>query len=325
MEVISTYNVNDFIDYFTNNHNCLTTSEKTVVEHIQDYFDGVDAEKVDLITKSVKLHNLTVVESSSGNFNAYFKYVSFPFRNSRHIAFHELGHVVDFISIESIQIPIGSNGCKKKYKFRDYSNEIKLSTGKSLDKTVKEETKTVANELSNYLLTMLRQELSRQFSQEVIDEYIFSGKIFIEQRRAKIKLSHSKKKCQYERQLALDNYNKIEKIIARNNNFKEVRKLVYKSKVYLEFCDKYGFLSDMISGCIDDLKYILPGHSRTYLADKHYGSEFFANFFSDECTNNFESIAIVRKFLPLSVQAYYELLFFIKTENKSVVQDANKT
>ena len=65
------YCFEDFMDYFANRHYCMRTPEKKTREAMALYFDGVEPERVDLITRKVKALGYSIDESTSGCF-AFF-------------------------------------------------------------------------------------------------------------------------------------------------------------------------------------------------------------------------------------------------------------
>ena len=308
------YTFSDFMEHFKKRHYCMKTPENKAENAMQAYFEGVSSERVHLITYALKKNNIAIWETTgAGRFNCSFNYVQFPFRNGERAAFHELGHVVDFVSLETIRIPIGRSGWKIRYQTHFRSDEVVLSTGKTLFKTVREEVKVKGQAIYDTLMQALKQEVLSAFPEEVAKEYLWGAEVANTERRLRNKYRNRKGEASAEVQEAIREQQRLDGILNEHNHFRQVRKIVSKSAEYKAFKRKYNVLLDMLSGYIDT-SYIFCGHSLSYMHTTGFGNEFFADVFEAETAGDWDSVALTKQFLPKSYAAYQELFAKIIAE-----------
>ena len=301
------YGFEDFMSYFANHHYCMKTPEKKTREAMAIYFDGVEPERVDLITRKVKALGFSIDDAASGGYFSYFyRTIKFPFRKARETAFHELGHAIDFIRVDKIVQKVG--GCTKtKYDDQYCSSETVLSTGKTLNQMVRQEVKPKINELYNLLCEAYHREVMSAFSEDVAKEYILGRESWHELKGLRSKLRRIKDKESAEAKALAQQIRRLEMLLSEKDYFKAVDKIVDNSPQKKAFRQKYLILSDMLSGYVDSY-YMFAGHSRSYMAGKcGFGCEFFADMFEAETTQNYEALALVKQYLPKSFAAYREV------------------
>ena len=175
----------EFLEYFMAKHRCLKTSERKVAEHLTTYFKDVAPDKIELITKKMKETGFMFAETSGGGFKSYYGIVAFPFQEARTVAFHEIGHLIDFISLEEVRTLIGRSGWKTKYIEHAYSKEIVLSSSKTLSDIVKNEAEAKSTEICEFLVKRFQEEVLDYVGKDLAEEYLLSGKKNIEMDRAK--------------------------------------------------------------------------------------------------------------------------------------------
>lgn len=313
------YCFEDFMNYFAEHHYCMRTPEKKTREAMAVYFDGVEPERVDLITRKVKAIGYCIDESTSGCMNYFFRAIRFPFRNARRTAFHELGHAVDFIRLDKIVQKIGER-TDTKWKQHYFSSDIVLSTGKTLHKTVKLEANAKAKELYKVLYEAFDREVLSAFPEETAKEYALGCECHSAIRRLRGKYRYCKNKESTDAKALWNELRHWETIRGKHDYFKAVNKIVDKSSEYKAFNDKYDILSDMLSGCTDTHG-IFAGHSRSYMnTEGGFGCEFFADIFSAETTKCREAIELAERYLPQSVAAYRELYAIVQARTSQDLQ-----
>ena len=280
-----------------------------------------DDEITDLILKRLKRSEITFVESSGAYFDFSRKQLHFPYKISpahRTTALHEMGHAVDFISCERIEKRVNAHSTRTIFKEHYTTGEYVLSSGKTLDKTVREELKANGARIYSELLSRLNREVLDKLGSDVAENYLTVNARLVSDDTVKRKYrvpyqtiaSYRENKGKIDAMYALRNsmtltYNE------RYNLF-ESRKSVTSSSEYYKFCDRYDTLIDMISG-VENTKYLWPGHSRSYMKRKGgFGVEFFADVFSSTATRNVSDLEFVAEFLPNSYAAFKEVYEYIK-------------
>ena len=308
MEDSLLYTFKDFMEHFNKSHYCMKTPENKAEEALTLYFEGGAPERVHAITHALKKNNISIWETTgAGRFNCCFHYVQFPFRKAKRAAFHELGHVIDFNFFETKRIPIGRSGWRVTYNQHFYSDEVILSTGKTLFKTVREEMKDKGQALYDMLMQAFKQEVLTAFPEEVAKEYLFGVEVANTERRLRNKYRRRKNEDSAEVQEAIREQQRLDGILNEHNHFRQVRRIVDKSAENKAFERKYNVLLDMLSGCIDT-SYVFPGHSVSYMRTKGFGNEFFADMFEADTAGDLDSVAFAEQVLPKSCAAYRELL-----------------
>ena len=307
------YGFEDFMSYFANHHYCMKTPEKKTREAMAIYFDGVEPERVDLITRKVKAlgYSIDDTSSSGGYFSFFYRTIKFPFRKNRDTAFHELGHAIDFIAVDKIVERVGSR-TNTKYNEHYYSSDIALSTGATLHKTIRQEVKGKINELYTLLYEAFHREVLSAFSEDVVKEYMLGRKSCHALKGCRNKYRRIKDKESAEAKALSQEIRRLETLMSEKGYFRAVDKLVDKSPQMKAFDRKYNILSDMLSGYMDTY-YIFIGHSRSYMSSRRgFGCEFFADMFSAETTQNYEALALAEQYFPKSCAAYRELYGIVR-------------
>ena len=283
----------------------------------------VDDEITDLILKRLKRSEITFVESSGAYFDYSRKELHFPYKISpthRTTALHEMGHAVDFISCERIEKRVNAHSTRTIFNEHYTSGEYILSSGKTLDKTVREELKANGARIYSELLSRFKTEVLDKLGSDVVENYLTVNAKLIGDDSAKHKYrvpyqtiaSYRENRAKIDAMYALRNSMTLT-YDARYNLF-ESRKAVTNSSEYSKFCDRYDTLIDMISG-VENTKYLWPGHSRSYMKRKGgFGVEFFADVFSSTATRNASDLEFVAEFLPNSYAGFKEVYDHIKAE-----------
>ena len=303
----------NFLDYFMKNHYCLKTPEKRVAQSIAQYFDGVEYDRIDWITHKIEKCGFQFLESSSGCFYSCYKKIQFPFCQKKSLAFHEIGHAMDFISIEKVsKIVRGRRFTKQEERW--YSRDIVLSTGKTLHQIVKDEVKLRGEALHETLLAIHKESVLNALDEEIVKEFLLGVELLNARDKARRQYRYSKDKNCAEAQELNREYLRLQEEIERHGCFNKVNKLVYGSDAYKSFCNAYGLLSDMIVGYVGDRR-LLPGHSRSYMNDKGFGAEFFAEAFMLDTLKWEDVLRTVERYLPQSYEAYRELARMVEGEN----------
>ena len=307
-------------EYFMN-HTTGRRSLKGAVHGIIAFTMDVDEEITDLILKRLKRSEITFVESSGAYFDFLRKQLHFPYKISpahRTTALHEMGHAVDFISCERIEKRVNAHSTRTILKGHYTTGEYVLSSGKTLDKTVREELKANGARIYSELLSRLNREVLDKLGSDVEENYLTVNARLVSDDTAKRKYrvpyqtiaSYRENKAKIDAMYALRNSVTLT-YDARYNLF-ESRKAVTSSSEYSKFCAKYDTLIDMISG-VENTKYLWPGHSRSYMKRKGgFGVEFFADVFSSTATRNVSDIEFVAEFLPNSYAGFKEVYEHIK-------------
>ena len=300
------YVFEDFMEHFNKRHYCMKTPEKKARDAFALYFDGVSPERVDLITHKLIQRNTKLWETSrGGRFNYHYNIVEVPFRKERNLAFHELGHVVDYIRTDKVP----RRNCPSNFRYDPhfYSRDTVLSTGKTLHQTVKEEVKAKAAEIYDMLCLAYRKELLDLLDKDLADAYELCGKVNNALSSVKDKYRCFKNKESAEGRAMQEEIQRLEGIVKEHGYFKGVHVPVHKTEAYKAFDLKYDILLDMLSGAMDT-RSIFSGHSRSYMNAKGgFGCEFFANMFAAETMGLQETLTLTAQYLPDSYAAYREL------------------
>lgn len=313
------YCFEDFMDYFANRHYCMKTPEKKTREAMALYFDGVEPERVDLITRKVKALGYSIDESTGGYFSSFYRAIRFPFRKASRTAFHELGHAVDFIRVDKIVQKIGERTDTKR-KDHYFSSDVVLSTGKTLHQTVKLEANAKANELYMMLREAFDREVLSAFPEDIAKEYVFGGETYNTLRTLRTRYRNFKDRESAEAKVLHQEIGRLEAIMSEHKYFRPVDKIVRKSSEYKAFDGNYSVLFDMLSGCIDTSG-LFAGHSRSYMnTNGGFGCEFFADMFSAETAKCREAIELAERYLPQSVAAYRELYAIVQARTSQDLQ-----
>ena len=307
-------------EYFMN-HTTGRRSLKGAVHGIIAFTMDVDEEITDLILKRLKRSEITFVESSGAYFDFSRKQLHFPYKISpahRTTALHEMGHAVDFISCERIEKRVNAHSTRTIFKEHYTTGEYVLSSGKTLDKTVREELKANGARIYSELLSRFNREVLDKLGSDVAENYLTVNARLVSDDTAKHKYrvpyqtiaSYRENRAKIDAMYALRDSMTL--TYDERYNLFESRKTVTKSTEYSQFCDRYDTLIDMISG-VDNTKYLWPGHSRSYMKRKGgFGVEFFADVFSSTATRNASDFAFVAEFLPDSYSAFKEVLEHLK-------------
>ena len=307
-------------EYFMN-HTTGRRSLKGAVHGIIAFTVDVDEEITDLILKRLKRSEITFVESSGAYFDFSRKQLHFPYKISptyRTTALHEMGHAVDFISCERIEKRVNAHSTRTIFKGHYTTGEYVLSSGKTLDKTVREELKANGARIYSELLSRFKTEVLDKLGSDVAENYLTVNARLVSDDTAKRKYrvpyqtiaSYRENKAKIDAMYALRNSMTL--TYDERYNLFESRKSVTNSSEYSKFCDRYDTLIDMISG-VENTKYLWPGHSRSYMKRKGgFGVEFFADVFASTATRNVSDLEIVAEFLPNSYAAFKEVYDHIK-------------
>ena len=307
-------------EYFMN-HTTGRRSLKGAVHGIIAFTMDVDEEITDLILKRLKRSEITFVESSGAYFDFLRKQLHFPYKISpahRTTALHEMGHAVDFISCERIEKRVNAHSTRTIFKGHYTTGEYVLSSGKTLDKTVREELKANGARIYSELLSRLNREVLDKLGSDVAENYLTVNARLVSDDTAKRKYrvpyqtiaSYRENKAKIDAMYALRNSMTL--TYDERYNLFESRKSVTNSSEYSKFCDRYDTLIDMISG-VENTKYLWPGHSRSYMKRKGgFGVEFFADVFSSTATRNTSDLEFVEKFLPKSYASFKKVFEHIK-------------
>ena len=297
-------------EYFMN-HTTGRRSLKGAVHGIIAFTMDADEEILDLILKRLKRSEITFVESSGAYFDYLRKQLHFPYKISpahRTTALHEMGHAVDFISCERIEKRVNAHSTRTIFKEHYTTGEYVLSSGKTLDKTVREELKANGARIYSELLSRFNREVLDKLGSDVAENYLTVNARLISDDSAKHKYRENKAKIDAMHALR----NSMTLTYDERYNLFESRKAVTNSSEYSQFCDRYDTLIDMISG-VENTKYLWPGHSRSYMKRKGgFGVEFFADVFSSTATRNASDLEFVADFLPNSYAGFKEVYDHIK-------------
>ena len=304
-------------EYFMN-HTTGRRSLKGAVHGIIAFTMDADEEITDLILKRLKRSEITFVESSGAYFDFSRKQLHFPYKVSpahRTTALHEMGHAVDFISCERIEKRVNAHSTRTIFKGHYTTGEYVLSSGKTLDKTVREELKANGARIYSELLSRFKCEVLNKLDADASENYLTVNARLISDDSAKHKphqttLSYQANKAKIDAMYELRNSMTL--TYEERCKLFDSRKSVTKSTEYSRFCDKYDTLIDMISG-VENIKYLWPGHSRSYMKRKGgFGVEFFADVFSSTATKNTSDLELVAEFLPNSYAAFKEVFEYLK-------------
>ena len=307
-------------EYFMN-HTTGRRSLKGAVHGIIAFTMDVDEEITDLILKRLKRSEITFVESSGAYFDFLRKQLHFPYKISpahRTTALHEMGHAVDFISCERIEKRVNAHSTRTIFKEHYTTGEYVLSSGKTLDKTVREELKANGARIYSELLSRFNREVLDKLGSDVAENYLTVNARLVSDDTAKRKYrvpyqtiaSYRENRAKIDAMYALRDSMTL--TYDERYNLFESRKTVTKSTEYSQFCDRYDTLIDMISG-VENTKYLWPGHSRSYMKRKGgFGVEFFADVFSSTATRNASDLEFVAELLPNSYAGFKEVYDHIK-------------
>ena len=303
------------------NHTTGRRSLKGAVHGIIAFTMDVDEEITDLILKRLKRSEITFVESSGAYFDFSRKQLHFPYKISpahRTTALHEMGHAVDFISCERIEKRVNAHSTRTIFKEHYTTGEYVLSSGKTLDKTVREELKANGARIYSELISRFKSEVLDKLGADVTDNYLTVNARLISDDSAKHKyrVPHQTIASYRENKAKIDAMYELRNSMTLSYDERyslfESRKVVTKSMEYSRFCDRYDTLIDMISG-VENTKYLWPGHSRSYMKRKGgFGVEFFADVFASTATKNTSDLEFVAEFLPNSYSAFKEVLEYLK-------------
>ena len=309
-------------EYFMN-HTTGRRSLKGAVHGIIAFTMDVDEEITDLILKRLKRSEITFVESSGAYFDFSRKQLHFPYKISpahRTTALHEMGHAVDFISCERIEKRVNAHSTRTIFKEHYTTGEYVLSSGKTLDKTVREELKANGARIYSELLSRFNREVLDKLGSDVAENYLTVNARLVSDDTAKHKYrvpyqpiaSYRENRAKIDAMYALRDSMTL--TYDERYNLFESRKAVTNSSEYSQFCDRYDTLIDMISG-VENTKYLWPGHSRSYMKRKGgFGVEFFADVFSSTAIRNVSDLEFVAEFLPNSYAGFKEVYDHIKVE-----------
>ena len=309
------YNSTDFInDFIEKGYH--RSSEKRVTEILTYYFEGVDAEIIDLIVRKMKSKQLKGMESShgSGALSSSMNQIRFPIhKDDKSTFFHEFGHVIDYIRLDRWK-----EGSRIKYKQYFFSGYAILSCGECLHDIVRKE----VNEKKEVLLKVFEKTFDEKvltpLGEDFREEHNLYLSISKEDKNLKnkhaslckknLKESEEAKKIRKRRE-------EISNIYKEHNYFNPHIKELIRSEHSKKFIETYDVLIDMLSGVYDIRNYCVGGHTRSYMNHEvGFGNEFFADVFSAEMTKNEKCLEIVKEFFPKSYEAYKELLDIIKAQ-----------
>lgn len=305
-------------DYFAA-HSVGRTTEKRALETFIEFTKDVDEGLLALILRKVQAEKFYFSESKSAYVSPYWKKICFPYRSeSRFSAFHELGHVVDFLSGDCTEKPKKNGGKRICYNARWHTNEYRFSSGQTLDEIVRNEIKTNEKRLLRELLECLNRE--------VLEELKVDGESFLSYGVLCAQHSHLVRKykrmkdweCDEAQTLKAD----IRKLEAEIDTHMEAKTTVHDADAFAKFVKKYRLLCDIVSGCYDT-SYFLPSHSRSYMqAPGGFGAEFFAEMFASMAIGDDASLQRARTWLPASCAAFSELLQHLLADVRQNTQSA---
>lgn len=310
------YKVEDFINNFIEN-GYYRTSKKRVTEIIEYYFEEIDAEIIDLIVRKMKSKQLKGMESSHGCgvLCTYMNQIRFPIhKDDRGIFFHEFGHVVDYIRLDTWR-----EGARIKYKQHFFSGDTILSCGKSLHDIIRKEAKEKKEEILKAFEGKLEEMVLTPLGAHLREEYLFYITISTEDKKLKnqhASLCKKKLRESEEAEKIRKRRQEIGDIYKAHNYFNPLIREITRNEHFKKFIETYEVLIDVLSGVCDIRMYGVGGHTRSSLnTDIGYGTEFFADVFAAEVTNNEKSLEIVKSFFPKSYNAYCELIEIVKKQS----------
>lgn len=306
--------------------------------------DEVDDAYLDFIVSSLSGKEIKFYSISNRWQFSFVKktvYINVKRQNMRRVVFHEIGHGIDFI--ENVKKANGRD-CEKAF-----SNQVILSNGKTLDKTVKSEIKEHADEIYDEIYRRREEEVFSYLPKDAVDKYKTYVQLEQELKSLKVKPGfkhwhwydklptyeemvknpfdyiswqryYSTKK---EAQKAYDRKKEITEILGDYKEFNRVISEVLDTRQYKEFNQRYGIVADMLSG-VKMLDFEFLGHSRAYFKrGGAFGSEFFADCFSTTVCNDTESYRVAKSLLPQSTKMFDELLHMIMEENKKAQESVH--
>lgn len=332
------YTIDDLINYYKNNLAYCTINIKTPEKYLCEVFKGIDKKYIDLIVKKLSLEKIKFVNSKNNSLSVFYKLLSITLnsKTQKEVVFHEFGHLIDYIRLETIQ----NNYKNENKKIINESNERILSNGKTLNDTIKLEVKNIGSKAYEKLIELYNKDVLGSLSQEDLHKYHYLKDIYEEYKKLKCKIRYAKNvptrvEIQYKNKKYADRINiidlskfkdkddalktlhRIDQLDLELGNYKEYNAImtkVCKINEYKAFIDDYNVVIDAL-GSLYDLHSILPSHTRGYY--KNYGmlgSEFFANCFAMTLANNYNRINKTKEFLPESYKMFLELNELIKKE-----------
>lgn len=287
-----------FINYCLE-HGKWSVSTDRVRSVLTELIKNVSFETIDFIVEKSKVIGARYTESKSGIFAPAFKEVRFPLRSdSAMIAFHEIGHMVDFIGID-------------KQKQIEHSKRDILANGKTLHKTIYDEMKTASYKIYEIVNSAFENEVLARLDDHVKDSYLQYRYFKLLENDTYVKYKFIKSKSPDEANRIFEEY---QAMVRQSDSMKELKKVfdgVNKSADYIQFRNKYSTLIDTAFSYLNKRGYY-GGHTFSYMEKGGYGAEFFAEMFCKEALGDTEAQELVRKYLPNSYSVYKELICKIK-------------
>lgn len=308
---------------------------KNPEEKFNQMLEGIDNDILELVLKTFKNKNINFCNSRGFSFNAARLWINIDVSHSdrQESVFHEIGHALDFINIEKIRA--------QKYNHfvvKNYSNMIELSQGLTLDSVIKQEIKGQANTIYADLKDTLQHEVFDMLPSDLFKRYQELNKLYEEKKTLARSLPRKNiwgynilekgmdplatinwKKHYPRYEEALEAWERLETIKCILGDYKEINsinKSVRLTEAFKRFNENYTIVLDMLNG-VKKLEGNLLVHSHSYFKQEgRFGSEFFAEAFAATVCHKNESIELTKKYLPQSLNAFRELLAYIKqTEN----------
>ena len=318
------------VEYYKKNLKGYYPDDVNLGDLFARFLDGVDDAYLDFILSSLSRKGITW----SNRFWAFYIttksiHINVRKQDKKAGVFHEIGHGVDFIEC----VKKAKGGYRSKY----FSNQVILSNGKTLDKTVKCEIKEHADEIYDEIYKRRDAEVFSYLPKDQVDTFKSYFELSHELKSLKVKLGFRHWSCNdkipsYEEMMknplnyiaweryysskkeARKAYDRKMKITAQLEGYKDINQVLEKvggCPQYKEFNQRHIIVTDMLSG-VKMLQGDYAGHSRSYFnRGGNFGTEFFADCFSATVCKKTESYEIAKKFLPQSIQMYEELLHLI--------------
>ena len=326
----------EFIDYYKTHYENASLKVKNPENYLIRFFDGVEDKYLELVLNHIKVKGITFSHRNTFAFEPTRKKIELQLNKNgdANSMFHEFGHAIDYLS--SVVVKKG-----RRYTTDDktYTFSYKLSNGKSLNETLKQEYKKNSKSIYEEIMSLFKEEVLDKLPQEMIKNAMQFRELNAEQSslqrrfplmRYNIYLYDEKKKkedplyiynwqkhykTREEAETAYKRFAEVNKYLDEHPELRQANQDLRKTDLSKEFENNKSAIIDILSSTYQMRTHFASHTPGYYKRAGAIGEEFFANCFAYLATNDIEGIENTKHFLPESYAMFTELVEVLIKEN----------
>ena len=318
------YEIKDLEKYYVKHLNYNSYGNKNPERYLYNLFEDAPNKYTKLIIKSVIDKKFNFINCGPTNGRCGNDRVEFCLRKNlnKHTAFHELGHLIDFVGVKKVENGKGPRRYLSTISI-EHSKTMILSNGLTLKDTCLKELKLKNVEIYSYLFDVYKSitlKYANQDDEDFIETYLntLNRKNIIYNRIGSNK--YYKLKKDFDESLvelagfnnvdaAKEFFSQLKSINDRDNicRWYKIRHSIRQVDEMKEFLDINDIILDVI-GYKYDVVPLWPAHTLGYYQNGKMCLEFFADTFASLMLNKQDSLDSINRFLPKSYNAFCELL-----------------